>query len=466
MTTAWCKRRILLGVGGLLAMACSEDTDVDAGATGDPDAGSDAGGDGSGDGDAATTCVTEGSCDPATCASGACFDENRCASDQVSYWGAEWHEYGQDVAIGPSGERILVGQTNLTGATDGDRDLFIAKLNPDGSEVWSSQWGTPGTREYAFAVVVDASGNSYFTGASEGALDGQPNQGSRDVAVVKVAPDGARQWTLLFGTAGGDTGQGLALDSSGNLLVAGQWGYDYDAEVSQPFVATVSLDGVLLDVTPVELGAYSQASTIKLDPDGNIVIAGDIVHTFPTGNLYAQKRSPDGQVLWTLEWGSEENDWPGAVAIDGQGTIFVAGTTAGALEGNPDPGTGNWSAFVSQISSEGELGWTHVYNNDVDTRGADIALAANGDLLLLGSVLGELTLGSDSLGADIFFMRLCPDGTRKTVQQWGLGDDDWATGIAETPEGHVVLVGYARRDPDLGGGSHYNDAFVITVSPE
>jgi hypothetical protein len=39
--------------------------------------------------------------------------------------------------------------------------------------------------------------------------------------VVKYAADGTLRWTLPFGTPGGDLAHGVALDSNGNVYVAG-----------------------------------------------------------------------------------------------------------------------------------------------------------------------------------------------------------------------------------------------------
>ena len=164
---------------------------------------------------------------------------------------------------------------------------------------------------------------------------------------------------------------------------------------------------------------------------------------------------------------STRHDWVNALTLDSGGEVYVTGFTSGPLAGYPMPAE-VYAAYVSRVGADGSMLWTHVYNqgNTVDTRGDDITIAQNGDILLAGTVLGELQLDVESLGADVFLMRLCPDGTSKTVQQWGLGGDDWTRGIAQDAGGSILLTGYARRDPDPGGGTRYNDTFLIAVSPE
>jgi hypothetical protein len=44
---------------------------------------------------------------------------------------------------------------------------------------------------------------------------------------------------------------------------------------------------------------------------------------------------PDGALLWTRQFGSSDDDYAPAVAVDGAGNAYGAGTTAGSLPGCP-----------------------------------------------------------------------------------------------------------------------------------
>jgi len=70
-------------------------------------------------------------------------------------------------------------------------------------------------------VTVDSSGNIYVTGRTGGALDSIANSGSSDIFLVKYDSTGEKQWTKLLGTSSDDYGFGVTVDSSDNIYVTG-----------------------------------------------------------------------------------------------------------------------------------------------------------------------------------------------------------------------------------------------------
>jgi len=390
----------------------------------------------------------------------------------TTYWGAEWHDYGEQVLVTAENDRVLVGYTNLTHDVGGNSDLFVAKLAPDGRQVWSSRWGTPSV-EYMRRAALDANGNVYVVGDTQGDLDGKQNAGGRDAFVTKFTAAGAREWTTVFGAAKDDVAYDIAVDAGGNrIVVAGLWAYDSAAPTARAFVARLDVSGAVVQNVPLDSWGVAQAETVALGAADRVFVTGAVDAVIP-GQASAGKRdafsarlTPDLQVEWATQWGSSEFDWTNGSALDMAGNLYVTGTTSGAIGANPPPKVGSWTAYVSRIAVTGKLSWTRVYNGGKDTRAGDIAVAKNGDLLLSGTVLGALVPNATPLGADVFWMRLCADGEQKAVQQWGLGDDDWTRSVVEDTAGHALVAGYARRSPDLGGGTRVNDAFLIDVAPE
>jgi hypothetical protein len=77
-------------------------------------------------------------------------------------------------------------------------------------------------------VAVDASGNVYVAGFTAGGLDGNTNAGDLDFFLVKYSPAGERLWTRQFGTARLDIANGVAVNASGNVYLAGRTGGGLD----------------------------------------------------------------------------------------------------------------------------------------------------------------------------------------------------------------------------------------------
>jgi hypothetical protein len=128
----------------------------------------------------------------------------------------------------------------------GGSAAFVTKLDKSGNLLWAEQLGGNGnlaSSYYSGGLTVDASGSVYMTGFFTGSLTltagtGSTNltsQGSWDVFVVKLDLSGNLQWAIDAGGPGNDHGNGVAVDSFGNVYVAGTINRD---TLSDPYTAT------------------------------------------------------------------------------------------------------------------------------------------------------------------------------------------------------------------------------------
>ena len=92
-------------------------------------------------------------------------------------------------------------------SSKGGRDAFLVKLDADGKTVWAKQFGTSAP-DGSGDLAVDSKGNVIVVASVGGALDAGtgalPFGGDRDVAVIKVAPDGTLLWARSYGAGGFD----------------------------------------------------------------------------------------------------------------------------------------------------------------------------------------------------------------------------------------------------------------------
>ena len=79
----------------------------------------------------------------------------------------------------------------LTGTTAGGYDIFIMKYDSSGPQQWMRQIGTTAS-DSGNAIAVDSSGNAYVTGNTTGALTGT-NAGDRDIFLLKYDTNGNLQ---------------------------------------------------------------------------------------------------------------------------------------------------------------------------------------------------------------------------------------------------------------------------------
>ncbi|MBW6479419.1 MAG: T9SS type A sorting domain-containing protein, partial [Bacteroidales bacterium] len=105
-------------------------------------------------------------------------------------------------------------------------DYATIKYNSEGEELWVAHYNIPGNSyNIGRAIAVDASGNVYVTGQSDGI------ETTSDYATVKYNSDGEEQWVTRYHNDY-DYSWAIATDVSGNVYVTGSsWGsgtqYDF-----------------------------------------------------------------------------------------------------------------------------------------------------------------------------------------------------------------------------------------------
>jgi len=129
------------------------------------------------------------------------------------------------VAADSWGNVVISGRTDgsLGAANLGGNDAFLAKYDPAGNLLWTEQLGTS-DGEDANSVAVDASGNAFISGTTNGNLGGT-HSGAQDAFVARYDPAGNRLWTEQLGTRSEDRSYSVAADGLGNVFISGRtWG--------------------------------------------------------------------------------------------------------------------------------------------------------------------------------------------------------------------------------------------------
>jgi hypothetical protein len=116
----------------------------------------------------------------------------------------------------------------------GTRDMFVQKLDVNGSFVWANRIGQPGTLWLGVTegenLVVDANANVYITGSFKETTDFDPGLGFfylssysyYDGFIQKVDANGNLIWAKqIGGAADGDVGYDIAVDMNNNVYALG-----------------------------------------------------------------------------------------------------------------------------------------------------------------------------------------------------------------------------------------------------
>jgi len=118
------------------------------------------------------------------------------------------------IAVDSSGNFYVTGTSYDNGSGPTPPNLILLKFNSSGSAIWSAYISDATTAD-GKAVIVDTSGNVYVTGITY-----QTGVGY-DVLLAKFNSSGVFQWAKSVGGTTSESGTSLALDSSGNIYVLG-----------------------------------------------------------------------------------------------------------------------------------------------------------------------------------------------------------------------------------------------------
>ena len=148
----------------------------------------------------------------------------------ATYLGGDADDYVSAIAVDASGNAYVTGFTRSSdfpvskGAYLSSGSGFLTKLSPNGSTAaFSTRLPSQGS-----AIALDSAGNLYVAGAAGTDFPTTPGAfqsklaGSRDVFVIKLSPDGSSlRYSTLIGGTFDDVAQALAVDSAGSAYVAG-----------------------------------------------------------------------------------------------------------------------------------------------------------------------------------------------------------------------------------------------------
>jgi hypothetical protein len=300
-----------------------------------------------------------------------------------TYLGGIGWDGGRGIAVDSLGNAYVAGQTDSNNfptkpgayqtAYGGNGDGFVAKINVNGSVVYSTYLGGSGI-EAANAIAVDQSGNTYVTGTNlnggfpvKDALQTNPNPDSFEAFVTKLAPDGsALAYSTYLGGTGNDLGLGIAVDLLGSAYVAG---VTQSPDFSTTAGAYQQTNAGVYDAFVVKIAA---ASAGKITGGGSIAVAGSL----GTFGFTVQRARADAPIQGDLQY---INHATGAkvhsVAFNTFAVNGVTATFAGTCINNGTPCT-----FSVAVTDNGEPGATDTFSISISGGPAEGGTLRSGNI--------------------------------------------------------------------------------------
>jgi hypothetical protein len=358
-----------------------------------------------------------------------------------TYLGGGAGNWGTGIAVDSSGNAYVVGNTTSTdfptarpiqavnrASRTARYSAFVTKLNAAGTAlVYSTCLGGSG-ENWGYGIAVDASGSAYVTGSTmsvdfptasplQATNKATPKTETVTAFVAKLNPAGsALDYSTYLGGRDGDSGQSIAVDSSGDAYVTG-----YTSSDDFP------------TVNPLEASNH-----------------GDF-------DVFVAKLNPLGSALvYSTYLGGSGVDYGYGVAVDSSGSAYVTGRTYSSDFPTANPlqalNKGELDAFIAKLNAAGSaLVYSTNLGGDRYDEGNGIAVDPSGNAYVTGvtystnfptTTSSQGTCGGCSTYADAFVVKLNALGSALVYSTYlGGSAVDHGYGIAVDSSGNAYVTG-------------------------
>ncbi|MEO7993073.1 MAG: hypothetical protein ABI743_01640 [bacterium] len=384
---------------------------------------------------------------------------------------------------------------------NGAGDPFIAKFAADGGYLWGRTFGNDAVNgvnsDAVTGLVFDPLSNTLVaTSRVMGTVDLDPGAGTFEVtspgfqnfhtAISQFTPDG----DFLTGGAFGSTpdwewtlAESVAADGAGHVIVGGtfQSTVDFDpgpgtreftaVGISRDaFIAEYTVDAQLVDVWVLAGSGDENLQDVAVSNDAILATgsfrdtdfdpgAGEAIRKvaglFST-DAYLVKLDRSGAFQWVDVWGDPndyQDDTAMGVTLNSSGQIGVVGAFKGEqTDFDPGPGTDihpglyKIDGFLLVLDGSGNEVWARTWDGplgDSDS-GQDVVVDRNGNWIVAGS--------STPGDGDASVLQFTASGAPMWERNFFTNESGVATGIAVTPDDHLVLTGVSSPTTDLDPG--------------
>ena len=325
----------------------------------------------------------------------------------------------------------------------GNFDLFIVKVGPDGSRQWVTTIGG-NNNEFARSIAISPDGSGYVIvgyAASSSSGDIPVTRGAFDMLVVKLDLNGKKQWVKTFGGYGSDEAHSITLSPGGDsYIIAGSTTTDNDGDIPKIHQKLFSF--------------FSEIIVLSLKLDG------------------------------TLQWiknygGSFGEDVRSIIASpDGSGYVLTGYTSSDSSGDIPDTqnGTSGLSdMLVLKLGLDGNKQWIKTFGgNSFDYATCVAGRPDRSGYIIAGMVestnTGEIPASKGE--SDVVVIGLDNEGNKQWLKTYGGDQIDDVFGIAAFPNGDCLLTGNTSTNnngdipKNQSAGISSMDLLTIRVGPD
>jgi len=358
--------------------------------------------------------------------------------------------------------------------TTGDADVLLFKINLVGDVLWRRAYGGSLTEQPADVKYLP-DGGLVVCGYSDSP---EYSEGERDLFVLRVDALGRLRWARGYGGQGNDRGSALLPTPDGGFLIAGETGSNQrDVKENHGgldgWLVKLDAQGKLQWERSIGGSQNDKLKVLIATQDGNYLAAGpsDSKDGHLKGNngrtdVMIVKIQPDGNILWVKNVGGDSFDDVFGLSQLPDGDLLMVGTTYSS-SGQIHRSQGENDIYLARLDADAQLKWMKAYGGSQDDGGNSLQVAKDGSLLVAATSRSNDGLLPDCYGKyDGWLMCTDADGVVRWSQNYGGSKSEQLYAAHALADGSYLAIGSSSStDFDLNYATTYggNDVWVANM---
>jgi len=390
------------------------------------------------------------------------------------------------VKMDSSGNLVIAGRVTQD-------HILIAKYNKKGEQMWIREFGNG--QVWVRSLTMDINDNIILAGDFSGVLDfgGETllNKDHRRTAmfIAKLAPDGSHLYSRMANGQHCALAEALSIRPDGRIVLGGtvsgvwemddHWLFSFDRRsyVLMTFAPDLSLEKLWKHE---ELDSCASLDAMEITDEGQVVVAGSGCGPLQLGDvavygtekyfLFVARFDVDGVLLWQRRFDVGSMSSVADLKVGSDGDIYLTGN----FEKSVNFGGGVIEnlfifddAFLVKLNRNGEHQWSRGFGDEglgVEkfgdegfVGGVDLALDEDNNVFMTGRFSGYVDFGGalmrNALGnfGDAFITQYNSDGALLLRQGFGSADNDTnGKGIWVLDGGDILNIGYFHNTLQMG----------------
>lgn len=417
----------------------------------------------------------------------------------VNSTGESW-DVVTDQAIDNEGNIYLTG--NFTGtlgydaeseSLSGEQCIFIARFNADSELLWLKKIMSTGFVS-AGAISVNHSNEIFICGNYSGEMSDKnlnlATKSSKSGYIFKLNSTGDITWAKNIDGSFRPTQMHLMADHAGGVYFAGtfhgklsigseRFNSNYFEDV---VVAHFDKGGNINAFNTIHGADDENVFDLAINPAGEPLLTGsfarelEIGKNFITSNgmqdVFLIKLDENLQAINVKQYGGIYDDEGRALTVGKNGKLFLAGNFTGQVDFGKTirlESEGTRDVFLIGLDEEMEGAWGAKFGSPGSDCVTGMALNSRGDLYLIGSFRGSITIDdrvieTPSFANDAFLAKFNAEGKFKFIENIGGEEHDFGKRICIDTDNEILISGNFSGQMNLMGkrvsNSHGEDLFI------